>query len=87
MAYDLSFTYKNINTIYCPNYLYYISYILHSLYLHNYFLNSIIIIFIRRDLFKIDPLIAEAKADRIESIKFVMFEENGKCATGTLTKN
>ena len=65
----------------------YISYILNSLYLRNYFLNSIIIIFIRRDLFKIDPLIAEAKADRIESIKFAMFEENGQCATGTLTKN
>ena len=85
MTYDLNFTYKNVNTIYCPNYLYYISYILHSLYLHHYFLNSIIIIFIRRDEFKIDPLIAEAKAD--SRIKFVMFEENGKCATGTLTKN
>ena len=87
MTYDLNFRYKNVNTIYCPNYLYYISYILNSLYLRNYFLNSIIIIFIRRDLFKIDPLIAEAKADRIESIKFVMFEENGKCPTGTLTEN
>ena len=87
MTYDLSFTYKNVNTIYCPNYLYYISYILNSLYLRNYFLNSIIIIFIRRDLFKIDPLIAEAKADCIESIKFVVFEEKSKCAARTLTKN
>ena len=31
MTYDINFTYKNVNTIYCPNYLYYISYILHSL--------------------------------------------------------